>query len=128
MKPNHDSPARNTYTQNLNQVKGKGEWKENSKGKQYDQKGKGMGRGKGKHGVRFQRKDDPPKITNNSQQVHLDPPSEEGDDETTIMFTSNMNRIVEPDLTRIEEHNGSENITNIMALGIIKTPLHMEIQ
>ncbi len=59
-------------------------------------------------------------MTNNSQKVYLDPPSEEGDDETTIIFTSNMNRIVEPDHTRMEEHNGSENITNIIT-GIIKT-------
>jgi hypothetical protein len=59
-------------------------------------------------------------MTNNSQKVYLDPPSEEGDDETKIIFTSNMNRIVEPDNTRMEEHNGSENITTIIT-GIIKT-------
>jgi hypothetical protein len=35
-------------------------------------------------------------MTNNSRNVYLDPPVDEGDDETTIIFTSNMNRIVEP--------------------------------
>jgi hypothetical protein len=36
-----------------------------------------------------------PKVTNNSQRVtHLEPPTQEGDDETTIVFTQNMNRIV----------------------------------
>jgi hypothetical protein len=120
LKPNHDYPARNTYTQILNQVKGKGKWKESWKGKPYDQKGKGKGRGKGKHGVLFERKDDPPKITNNSQQVYLDPPKDEGDDETTIIFTSNMNRSVEPEKTNDDDNNGSDYLTTIIT-GIITT-------
>jgi hypothetical protein len=59
-------------------------------------KGKGKGRGKGKQVFRNERKEEPT-MTNNSQKEYLDPPSKEGDDETTIIFTSNMNRIVEPD-------------------------------
>jgi hypothetical protein len=59
-------------------------------------------------------------VTNNSQKVYLDPPTNEGDDETTIIFTSNMNRIVEPDDNRMAENQGSSNLTTIIT-GIIKT-------
>jgi hypothetical protein len=47
-------------------------------------------------------KDEKP-LTNNSQKVYLDPPTQGGDDETTIIFTQNMNRI-------IENPNGEEAI------------------
>ena len=66
LKPNHDSPTRNTYTQNSNQIKGKGKWKGNGKGKPNGDKGKGKGRGKGKQGFRNERKEEPT-MTNNSQ-------------------------------------------------------------
>jgi hypothetical protein len=58
-------------------------------------------------------------MTNNSQHVYLDPPTDEGDDETTIIFASNMNRVVEPAYTNMEENQGSNNLTNIIT-GIIK--------
>jgi hypothetical protein len=45
---------------------------------------------------------------------------DEGDDETTIIFTSNMNRIAEPDKTNENEMNGSEYLTTIIT-GIITT-------
>ena len=48
-------------------------------------------------------------MTNNSQQVYLDPPSYLGDDETTIVFTQNVTRIVENPIIQNEEIE-NENI------------------
>ena len=50
-------------------------------------------------------------MTNNSQQVYLDPPSYLGDDETTIVFTQNVTRIVEnPIIQNDEKENEIINI------------------
>ncbi len=59
-------------------------------------------------------------MTNNSQKVYLNPPTDEGDDETTIIFTSNMNRIVEPVNTNMGNNQETNNLTKIIT-GIIKT-------
>ncbi len=61
-----------------------------------------------------------PKMTNNSQNVYLNPPTDEGDDETTIIFTSNINRIVEPANTNMEDNQETNDLTKIIT-GIIKT-------
>jgi hypothetical protein len=84
-----------TYTQNSNQPKGKG----NTKGS----KGKGKGKGKPRYGdrkvawkdERSQQDNETKPVTNNMQKVYKEEPHYLGDDETTIVFTQNVTRIIE---------------------------------
>ncbi len=84
------------FTHNSTQYHAKGKGREKRKGKFGNTKGKGKGRGKGKysHGDKNQNEKQEPKVTNSSQKVtYLDLPTNGEDDETTIVFTQNMNRI-----------------------------------
>jgi hypothetical protein len=93
-----------TYTQNSYQAKGKG----NGKGF----KGKGKGKGKPRFGDRkkdfneknYQDNETKP-VTNNMQKVYRDEPHCLGDDETTIVLTQNVTRIV----VNKEEANNEED-------------------
>ena len=97
--PNHQGNRSNdngpTYTQNSNQPKGKG----NTKGS----KGKGKGKGKPRYGDRkvawkdekSQQDNETKPITNNMQKVYKEETHYLGDDETTIVFTQNVTRILE---------------------------------
>ncbi len=52
-------------------------------------------------------------MTNNSQRVtYLEPPQQVGDDETTIVFTQNMNRISHTTEAIKEEDDGEINNEN----------------
>ncbi len=79
-------------------------------------KGKGKGRGKGKNYQEDRNPNDKPepKVTSNSQRVtYLEPPTQEGDDETTIVLTQNMNRIVrtvDNALPDSDEHKQSNRV------------------
>ena len=93
-----------TYSQNSNQAKGKG----NSKGF----KGKGKGKGKPRYGDRKKDSNDKSQqdhetkpVTNNMQKVYREEPHYLGDDETTIVFTQNVTRII----PNIGTENGKED-------------------
>ena len=107
--PNHQgnrsNDQRQTYTQNSNQVKGK--W--NSKGF----KGKGKGKGKPRYGDRKNdhnekgnQESEKKPATNNMQKVYREERHCLGDDETTIVFTQNVTRIVaNPIIKNAEDEN-----------------------
>jgi hypothetical protein len=98
-KPKHQGNRSNdngqAYTQNSNQTKEKG----NTKGS----KEKGKGKGKPRYGDRKvawkderSRQDNEIKpVTNNMQKVYKEETHYLGDDETTIVFTQNVTRIIE---------------------------------
>ncbi len=93
----------------MTQYKGKGKSRDHGKGKYGNEKGKGKGKGRGKgkapYGQRRENNREEPKVTNNSQLIYLEEPTATGsDDETTVMFTQNMNRILTNDQTRKEDN------------------------
>ena len=56
-------------------------------------------------------------MTNNSQRVtYLDPPQNDGDDETTIVFKQHMNRIVSDPTNNEKCFDDSDDETNTLAL------------
>jgi hypothetical protein len=97
------------FTQNSTYTKGKGRAKGKGKGKDERNKGKGRGKGSNRHDKGSDSKEENEKLTNNSQQVYLEPPERHGDDETTVMFTMNMNRMVvcKPDKAN-EQNKGND--------------------
>jgi hypothetical protein len=89
---------RKRFTQNSTQSKSKGRGQGKGRGKYGSEKGKGRGKGRGKgqsfSGHKKENKEETP-MTNNGQTVYLEEPTTVGsDDETTIVFTQNMNRIM----------------------------------
>ena len=108
------------FTQNVTQYKGKGKGRDQGKGKYGNEKGKGKGKGRGKgkapYGQRRENNQEEPKVTNNSQLIYLEEPNATGDDdETTVMFTQNMNRILINEKTEQEENvNRSPSITQLI--------------
>ena len=100
----HNNGTPRGFTQNSSQYKGKGK----GKGKYERGKGKGRGKGKDNRGERKETTDETTKSTNNSQRVYLEPPLNEGDDETTIIFTQNMNGMTTN--TRLEEQQNDDTI------------------
>jgi hypothetical protein len=96
---NHEGNKSNNqgqrYTPNSTQTKGKG----NGKGS----KGKGKSKGKPRYGDRKvswkdeknQQNNESKPVTNNLQKAYLEETKYLGDDETTIVFTQNVTRIVE---------------------------------
>ena len=109
---------RRRFTQNATQSKGKGRGQGKGKGKYGSEKGKGKSKGRGRgqssYGNRKDTKEEIP-MTNNSQTIYLEEPNTVGsDDETTIIFTQNMNRIMmdpgpEKPPVQAETNNGDEN-------------------
>ena len=98
-----------TYTQNSNQTKGKG----NEKGF----RGKGKGKGKPRYGNRTNDYNDKSKqdketkpTTNNVQKVTFEERHCLGDDETTIVFTQNVTRIVANTKIDNEENKNEDTV------------------
>jgi hypothetical protein len=83
---------------------------EKGKGKSDRNKGKGRGKGYPRHDKDSDPKEDKDKLTNNSQHIYLDPPEQQGDDETTVMFTLNMNKVVvrNPDKANDQENSDDQ--------------------
>ena len=104
----------------MTQYKGKGKGRDQGKGKYGNEKGKGKGKGRGKgkapYGQRRENNQEEPKVTNNSQLIYLEEPNATGDDdETTVMFTQNMNRILINEKTEKENNvNRSPSITQLI--------------
>ena len=91
-----------TYTQNSNQTKGKG----NAKGFKAKGKGKGKpryGDRKNDHNEKGNQESEKKQATNNMQKVYLENHHCLGDDETTIVFTQNVTRIVANTIIEREE-------------------------
>jgi hypothetical protein len=117
----HHEDTRNKFTQNATQSKGKGKGQGKGKGKYGSEKGKGKGKGRGKgqsfSGHRKENKEETT-MTNNSQTIYLEEPTTVGsDDETTIVFTQNMNRIMMetgPAIPHTHEEDNKESIVNII--------------
>ena len=117
---------RRRFTQNATQSKGKGRGQGKGKGKYGSEKGKGKSKGRSRGQSSYGNRKDTTKeetpMTNNSQTIYLEEPNTVGsDDETTIIFTQNMNRIViipgpEKSPAQTEENNGDEtNPTQLSA-------------
>ncbi len=111
--------TRNRFTQNSTQSKGKGRSQGKGKGKYGGEKGKGKGQGKGQSffGHKKENKEETP-MTNNSLTIYLEEPTTVGsDDETTIVFTQNMNRIMMgtgPAKQNTHEDDNNESIVDII--------------
>jgi hypothetical protein len=104
----------------VTQYKGKGKGRDHGKGKYGPEKGKGKGKGRGKgkahNGYRKEVVKEEPKVTNNRQLIYLEEPTATGgNDEMTVMFTQNMNRILINEETNENDHvNDSPSITQLI--------------
>jgi hypothetical protein len=131
-RSNQDETNRKRFTQNSTHYKGKGKGRDKGKGKYGNEKGKGKGKGRGKgkspQGYRKENNKEETTITSNSQRIYLDEPTaESSDDETTVMFTQNMNRLLEREngendqnCSNEVQHEHNSNQSSLLSSTIMK--------